>query len=118
MPRSASAAGSFRNATRCSAPRGSPRASARAAALASESMRETIAVPGDGSQSARNRASVVISVFAKVTSGDVFHTYSCFARGLDMMNGAYQFLDLVPKGRDEESLPFTMAWVRLRDQYE
>jgi predicted dithiol-disulfide oxidoreductase (DUF899 family) len=59
-----------------------------------------------------------ISVFAKDASGTVFHTYSCFGRGIDMMNGAYQYLDLVPKGRDEEGLPHTMAWVRLHDEYK
>jgi predicted dithiol-disulfide oxidoreductase (DUF899 family) len=59
-----------------------------------------------------------ISVFYKDESGDVFHTYSCYARGLDMMNTAYHYLDLVPKGRDEAGLPHAMAWVRLRDQYD
>jgi predicted dithiol-disulfide oxidoreductase (DUF899 family) len=47
----------------------------------------------------------------------VFHTYSCYARGLDMMNTAYHYLDLVPKGRDEANLPNTMAWLRRRDEY-
>ena len=59
-----------------------------------------------------------ISVFAKAANGEVFHTYSCYARGLDMLNGAYHYLDLVPKGRDEAELPFTMAWLRLHDRYE
>ena len=45
-----------------------------------------------------------ISVFYKDESGEVFHTYSCYARGIDMMNGTYQYLDLVPKGRDEDDL--------------
>jgi predicted dithiol-disulfide oxidoreductase (DUF899 family) len=58
-----------------------------------------------------------ISVFSKGPDGEVFHTYSCYARGLDMMNTAYHYLDLVPKGRDEAGLPFTMSWVRLRDEY-
>ena len=58
-----------------------------------------------------------ISVFTKDADGNVFHTYSCYARGLDMLNGAYHYLDLVPKGRDEASLPHTMAWLRLRDEY-
>jgi len=48
----------------------------------------------------------------------VFHTYSCYARGLDMLNTAYHYLDLAPKGRDEADLPFTMEWVRFRDEYE
>ena len=58
-----------------------------------------------------------ISVFCKDADGNVFHTYSCYARGLDMLNTAYHYLDLVPKGRDEAGLPYTMTWVRLRDQY-
>lgn len=56
------------------------------------------------------------SVFAK-DGGDIFHTYSTYARGIDMLNGTYQLLDLVPKGRDEDELEFTMAWVRRRDEY-
>jgi predicted dithiol-disulfide oxidoreductase (DUF899 family) len=58
-----------------------------------------------------------ISVFYKNEQGDVFHTYSCYARGLDMLNGAYHFMDLVPKGRDEKDLPFTMGWLKRHDQY-
>jgi predicted dithiol-disulfide oxidoreductase (DUF899 family) len=58
-----------------------------------------------------------ISVFYKNERGEVFHTYSCYARGIDMVNGAYHFLDLVPKGRDEAELPWTMAWVRHHDKY-
>jgi predicted dithiol-disulfide oxidoreductase (DUF899 family) len=58
-----------------------------------------------------------ISVFFKDADGKVFHAYSCYARGLDMLNTAYHYLDLVPKGRDEAGLPHAMAWVRLRDQY-
>ncbi len=56
-----------------------------------------------------------ISVFCKDSNGTVFHTYSCYARGLDMMNAAYHYLDLVPKGRDETDDP--QAWVRHRDNY-
>ena len=58
-----------------------------------------------------------ISVFASDGKGAVFHTYSCYARGLDMLNTAYHYLDLVPKGRDEAALPHTMAWVKHRDRY-
>jgi predicted dithiol-disulfide oxidoreductase (DUF899 family) len=57
------------------------------------------------------------SVFYRDTDGQVYHTYSCYARGLDALNGAYQWLDLVPKGRDEAALPYTMAWVRHHDRY-
>ena len=58
-----------------------------------------------------------VSVFYKNDKGEVFHTYSCYARGIDAVNGAYQFLDLVPKGRDEDGLEFSMEWVRRHDQY-
>lgn len=58
-----------------------------------------------------------ISVFYKDEAGSVFHTYSCYSRGLDMLNTAYHYLDLVPKGRDEADLPFTMSWLKLRDEY-
>jgi predicted dithiol-disulfide oxidoreductase (DUF899 family) len=57
-----------------------------------------------------------ISVFYK-QGNDVFHTYSCFARGIDMMNTAYQYLDLVPKGRDEGPPASPMSWLRRRDEY-
>jgi predicted dithiol-disulfide oxidoreductase (DUF899 family) len=58
-----------------------------------------------------------ISAFYKNEGGEVFHTYSCHGRGIDMVNGAYHFLDLVPKGRDEDDLKFSMEWVRRHDQY-
>ncbi len=59
-----------------------------------------------------------VSVFYKDVRGTVFHTYSSYARGIDPVNGAYQFLDLAPKGRDEDALDFTQAWVRHHDRYE
>ncbi len=58
------------------------------------------------------------SVFYKDATGDVFHTYSSYARGLDILVGAYNYLDLAPKGRDEDALAFTMAWVRHHDKYD
>jgi predicted dithiol-disulfide oxidoreductase (DUF899 family) len=59
-----------------------------------------------------------ISVFYRDAGGAIFHTYSCYARGLDMMNAAYQYLDLVPMGRNEaDQRPGPQAWVRLRDSY-
>jgi predicted dithiol-disulfide oxidoreductase (DUF899 family) len=58
-----------------------------------------------------------LSVFYKNASGEIFHTYSAYGRGLDLLIGAYNYLDLVPKGRDEASLPWTMAWVRHHDRY-
>jgi predicted dithiol-disulfide oxidoreductase (DUF899 family) len=57
------------------------------------------------------------SVFYKNDNGEIFHTYSTYARGLDILVGAYNFLDLVPKGRDEDGLTFSMAWVRHHDRY-
>jgi predicted dithiol-disulfide oxidoreductase (DUF899 family) len=58
-----------------------------------------------------------ISVFAK-DGGAIYRTYATFSRGLDMLNGAYHLLDLVPKGRDEEGLSYGMEWLRRRDEYE
>jgi predicted dithiol-disulfide oxidoreductase (DUF899 family) len=58
-----------------------------------------------------------LSAFYKDPSGAVFHTYSTYARGLDILVGAYNYLDLAPKGRDEAGLPWTMAWVRHHDRY-
>ena len=59
-----------------------------------------------------------ISVFYKDADGAIYHTYSCYARGLDMLNGAYHLLDLVPKGRDEAGLSSSMEWLRHHDRYE
>jgi predicted dithiol-disulfide oxidoreductase (DUF899 family) len=57
------------------------------------------------------------SVFYKDASGQIFHTYSTYGRGLDILIGAYNWLDLAPKGRDEEGLAHGMAWVRHHDKY-
>jgi len=57
------------------------------------------------------------SVFAKDAAGEVFHTFSSFGRGVDILMGTYHFLDLVPKGRDEDGLAHSMAWVRHHDRY-
>jgi predicted dithiol-disulfide oxidoreductase (DUF899 family) len=57
-----------------------------------------------------------LSVFYKDEDGDVFHTYSTYGRGLDILVGTYNFLDLVPKGRDENP-DATMDWVRRHDEY-
>jgi len=57
------------------------------------------------------------SVFYRNAAGEVFHTYSTYARGGDPLIGAYSYLDLVPKGRDEAGLAFPMAWVRHHDRY-
>jgi len=57
------------------------------------------------------------SAFYKDAAGNLYHTYSTYARGLDIFVGAYNWLDIAPKGRDEEGLAFTMAWVRHHDKY-
>ena len=57
-----------------------------------------------------------MSVFYRDAGGDVFHTYSAYARGIDILNAAYNYLDLVPKGRDEEARG-PLFWVRRRDEY-
>lgn len=58
-----------------------------------------------------------ISVFFKDNDGNIFHTYSSYARGLDIFIGAYNLLDIVPKGRDEDGLSYTMEWIRHHDRY-
>jgi predicted dithiol-disulfide oxidoreductase (DUF899 family) len=57
-----------------------------------------------------------ISVFLKGEDGRIYHTYSTYARGLDMLNVAYHYMDLVPKGRDETD-DGAVLWVRRRDEY-
>jgi len=58
-----------------------------------------------------------ISVFARDAAGAVYHTYSTYGRGVEVVMGTYQLLDLVPKGRDEDP-EATMSWVRHHDRYE
>lgn len=58
-----------------------------------------------------------MSAFFKDEEGNIFHTYSCFARGLEQFLGVYTLLDLVPKGRDEAGLVYGMEWVRHHDRY-
>jgi len=57
-----------------------------------------------------------LSAFRK-DGDDIYLTYATFARGLDWFNGAYQLLDLAPKGRNEADLPWPMAWLKRHDQY-
>jgi predicted dithiol-disulfide oxidoreductase (DUF899 family) len=59
-----------------------------------------------------------ISVFYKDKDGNLFHTYSAYARGSENTVNTYNYLDLAPKGRDEDELPFTMSWVRHHDRYQ
>jgi predicted dithiol-disulfide oxidoreductase (DUF899 family) len=56
-----------------------------------------------------------LSVFYKNAAGEIFHTYSTYARGLDILLGTYNFLDFTPKGRNEEG---TMDWIKHHDRYE
>jgi predicted dithiol-disulfide oxidoreductase (DUF899 family) len=58
-----------------------------------------------------------LSVFYKDAGDNVFHTYSSFGRGGELLLGTYRLLDIVPKGRDEGGLPHPMAWVRHHDRY-
>lgn len=58
-----------------------------------------------------------LSVFARTKSGEVYHTYSTFSRGLEPLIGTYALLDLLPKGRDEDPAA-TMSWVRYHDRYD
>ncbi|HJU59625.1 MAG TPA: thioredoxin family protein [Nitrososphaeraceae archaeon] len=58
-----------------------------------------------------------VSVFYKDQAGKIFHTYSAYARGIDILNNTYNYLDLVPKGRDEDGYEFSMEWVRRHDEY-
>ena len=57
-----------------------------------------------------------VSVFYKDATGAIYHTYSAYARGIDMLNTAYHYLDLVPKGRDEPDFP--QSWVQYHDKYK
>jgi predicted dithiol-disulfide oxidoreductase (DUF899 family) len=58
-----------------------------------------------------------LSAFA-LDDGVVYHTYSCYARGLDTFNGANQLMDRAPRGRNEDSLPVPIAWLRRHDEYD
>lgn len=58
-----------------------------------------------------------ISVFYRNDAGEVFHTYSRYGRGVEVMMGAYHLLDLTPRGRDEDGLSYSMEWVRHHDLY-
>ncbi|MBL4826333.1 MAG: DUF899 domain-containing protein [Spongiibacteraceae bacterium] len=58
-----------------------------------------------------------ISVFLRADDNSIYHTHSCYARGLDIFNSVYHFLDIVPYGRNEDTLPYPMEWVKLHDMY-
>lgn len=58
-----------------------------------------------------------VSVFERDSNEDILHTYSTYARGMDRMNADYGYIDLTPKGRQEDELPYGLAWVKRHDQY-
>jgi predicted dithiol-disulfide oxidoreductase (DUF899 family) len=84
--------------------------------FAPDALARSEAVYNYGSEKVTGQSKPGISAFFK-DDRHVFHTYSTYARGLDMFNTAYQYLDIVPKGRDEAGLPFPMTWVRHRIAY-
>jgi len=55
-----------------------------------------------------------VSMFVKDDAGGIFHSYSTYHRGVELLIGAFNWLDLAPKGRNEKG---TMSWVRLHDEY-
>ena len=59
-----------------------------------------------------------VSAFWKDEAGEVFHTYSTYGRGVEVMMHTYRLLDLTPRGRDEDGLRFTTEWVRHHDRYD
>jgi predicted dithiol-disulfide oxidoreductase (DUF899 family) len=59
-----------------------------------------------------------ISVFHKAADGTVYHTYSVYGRGVELMMGTYRILDLTPKGRDESNPDHPMDWVEYHDSYQ
>ncbi|HET9959232.1 MAG TPA: DUF899 family protein, partial [Polyangiaceae bacterium] len=67
-----------------------------------------------GSSAAHGPDMPGVSVFVR-EGGQIFHTYSSYARGIDILNTAYNYLDLTPKGRNEGDRP--MSWVKYRDRY-
>lgn len=69
-----------------------------------------------GTQAVQKSDMPGFSAFYKDASGALFHTYSTYSRGIDMMNVTYQYLDLTAKGRDEGDRP--MGWLRRHDEYE
>ena len=83
-----------------------------------EQMAEGLAFFNYAKQKPFEAETVGISVFCK-DQNQVFHTYSCYQRGVDMLNGSYHYLDLTPKGRDEaDQKPHPQAWVRRHEEYQ
>lgn len=59
-----------------------------------------------------------ISFFVKDDAGEVFHAYSTYGRGVEVMMTAYRLLDMAPRGRDEAQMRFGMEWLRHHDRYD
>jgi predicted dithiol-disulfide oxidoreductase (DUF899 family) len=59
-----------------------------------------------------------VSVFVRTDAGEVFHAYSTYGRGVEVMMGTYAMLDLAPEGRDEHNPRYPMDWVRHHDRYQ
>jgi predicted dithiol-disulfide oxidoreductase (DUF899 family) len=57
------------------------------------------------------------SAFYRDDDGSIFHTYSTYGRGIDLLNGAYNFIDIAPLGRNEDP-NHTQSWVRRHDEYD
>lgn len=70
-----------------------------------------------GTQAPYGQEAPGLSAFRRGEDGAIYRTYSTYARGLDVLNGTYHLLDMTSKGRDEDGLSFSMAWVRRRDRY-
>lgn len=81
---------------------------------------EDLAVPGNNYNFRTQRWEMDelpgLSTFYKDDNGVIYHHYSTYSRGLDMLNGAYHHMDVLPKGRDENSKG--MAWLKLKDEYQ
>ena len=71
-----------------------------------------------GTERARGEDVVGFSVFAKDDAGAIFHTYSAYSRGVDILNSAYSYIDLTPKGRDEAGHDNPQFWVHRHDEYD
>jgi predicted dithiol-disulfide oxidoreductase (DUF899 family) len=87
-----------------------------AVSFSEQQRNEKLPVYNFGTQAVSKSDMPGFSVFYRDDKGDLFHTYSCYSRGIDMANAAYQLLDLVPKGRDEGDA--IMGWLRRHDEYQ
>jgi predicted dithiol-disulfide oxidoreductase (DUF899 family) len=89
---------------------------ARTAQPSDRSQRQTFILMYEAGGKTHEAEAPGISVFYKDKRGDIFHAYSSYARGGDLLIGTYNYLDLMPKGRNEEG--DLKGWVRRHDEYE